>query len=79
MARFVTQTFGGLIGAERVIAQGLESLDECIAIRRMLAPRLEAWLAKHWRRTAAQPRMAHSPGQIGVVGSSLVSTSRYGE
>jgi len=43
---FVKQTFGGAIGAERVIARGLENLDECVAIRQLLSPRLEAWLAR---------------------------------
>jgi alanyl aminopeptidase len=46
IAAFVTQTFGRFIGAERTIAHGLEELDQCIAIRRMLGPRIEAWLAK---------------------------------
>jgi cytosol alanyl aminopeptidase len=46
VAAFVTQAFGHFIGAERVIAQGLEELDQCIAIRRLLGPRLETWLTK---------------------------------
>ncbi|HZJ68199.1 MAG TPA: hypothetical protein VFD36_32080 [Kofleriaceae bacterium] len=46
VAAFVKQTFGSYIGAERVIAQGLESFDICVARRRLLAPRFEAWLAK---------------------------------
>jgi cytosol alanyl aminopeptidase len=46
IAAFVKQTFGAYVGAERVLAQGLESLDVCIANRKLLAPRLEAWLAK---------------------------------
>jgi alanyl aminopeptidase len=46
IAAFVNQTFGRFIGSQRVIAQGLEDLDQCIAIRRLLGPRIEAWLAK---------------------------------
>lgn len=45
-AAFVRTTFGGFMGAERTIAQGLERLDSCIALRRLLAPRYEAWLAR---------------------------------
>jgi alanyl aminopeptidase len=46
VAAFVNQAFGSYIGAERVIAQGLEGFDICVARRRLLAPRFEAWLAK---------------------------------
>jgi alanyl aminopeptidase len=44
VAAFVKQTFGAMIGADRVIAQGLEGLDQCIAIRRLLQPKLDAWI-----------------------------------
>ena len=44
-AAFVRAKFGAMVGAERTIARGLESLDQCIAARARLAPRLEAWLA----------------------------------
>jgi alanyl aminopeptidase len=46
IAAFVKQTFGAVIGADRVIAQGLESLDHCIAIRRLLRPRFDAWIQR---------------------------------
>jgi cytosol alanyl aminopeptidase len=46
VAGFVRATFGRFIGAERAIAQGLEGLDACIAIRGLLGPRFEAWLAR---------------------------------
>ncbi len=45
-AAFVRDHFGKLVGAERVIARGLESLDQCIAAQSLLGPRLAAWLAK---------------------------------
>ncbi|HSS01643.1 MAG TPA: M1 family aminopeptidase [Kofleriaceae bacterium] len=43
---FVQQTFGGFVGAERVITTSLEALDSCIALRALLAPRYEAWFAR---------------------------------
>jgi superfamily II helicase len=43
---FVKQTFGGFVGADRLIAKSLDSLDRCVALRRLLAPRYEAWLAR---------------------------------
>jgi aminopeptidase N len=43
---FVRDHFGKLTGSERVIAQGLERFDQCVAARALLGPRLEAWLAK---------------------------------
>jgi len=45
-AAFVTERFGSFVGAERVITQGLEDLDQCVAARDLLGPKLEAWLAK---------------------------------
>ena len=45
-AAFVREHFGKLTGAPRVIARGLEALDQCIAAQRLLGPRLEAWLAR---------------------------------
>jgi hypothetical protein len=48
-AAFVRARFGSMIGAERTIAHGLENLDQCIAARARLAPRLEAWLARQAR------------------------------
>lgn len=46
VSAFVRTTFGGYKDSERIIAQGLEGLDSCIALRRLLAPRYEAWLAR---------------------------------
>ncbi|HMG21625.1 MAG TPA: M1 family aminopeptidase, partial [Kofleriaceae bacterium] len=48
-AAFVREHLGALPGAERLIARGLESLDQCIATRALLGPRLEAWLARSAR------------------------------
>jgi alanyl aminopeptidase len=45
-AAFVREHFGKLTGSERVIAQGLERLDQCIAANGLLGPKLLAWLAK---------------------------------
>jgi alanyl aminopeptidase len=45
-AAFVRDHFGKLLGAERVIARGLESLDQCIAAQGLLGPRIAAWLAR---------------------------------
>jgi alanyl aminopeptidase len=43
---FVQLHFGKLTGADRVIARGLEGLDQCIAAQNLLGPKLLAWLAK---------------------------------
>jgi cytosol alanyl aminopeptidase len=43
---FVKQALGGFAGADRVIARSLESLDSCVALRRLLAPRYAAWLER---------------------------------
>jgi hypothetical protein len=43
---FVKQTFGGFVGADRLITRSLESHDSCVALRRLLAPRYEAWLTR---------------------------------
>lgn len=45
-AAFVRQHFGAMPGGEKQIARSLESLDQCIAGRALLGPKLEAWLAK---------------------------------
>jgi hypothetical protein len=45
-AAFVRDHFGKLVGAERAIARGLESLDQCIAAQALLGPRVTAWLAR---------------------------------
>jgi alanyl aminopeptidase len=46
---FVRQHFGTLTGSERLIAQGLERFDQCVAARTLLGPKLEVWLAKSGR------------------------------
>jgi alanyl aminopeptidase len=45
-AAFVRERFGKLTGAERIIARGLENLDQCIAAQKLLGPRLSAWLIR---------------------------------
>jgi hypothetical protein len=45
-ATFVKAHFGAMVGAPRILARNLETLDQCIAARALLGPRLEAWLAK---------------------------------
>jgi alanyl aminopeptidase len=44
-AAFVTATFGAYPGGARVTAQTIEGMDQCIARRALLGPRVEAWLA----------------------------------
>ena len=41
---YVTKTFGKYPGAERVLQQSIEDMDQCIATRAVIAPELEAWL-----------------------------------
>ncbi len=43
---FVQEHFGKLTGGSRIIAQGLERFDQCVAAHALLAPKLLAWLAK---------------------------------
>jgi len=43
---FVVEHFGKLTGGPRVIAQGLERFDQCVAAKALLGPKLVAWLAK---------------------------------
>jgi hypothetical protein len=45
-ATFVKAHFGAMVGAPRILARYLETLDQCIAARALLGPRLEAWLTK---------------------------------
>jgi hypothetical protein len=45
-AAFIKDRFGKMIGAQRVITNGLEQLDQCIATQRMIGPKLDAWLAR---------------------------------
>jgi len=40
----VHQTFAGLPGGPRIIAQSLEQLDPCIARKHKLEPEIRAWL-----------------------------------
>ena len=41
---YVTTTFGKYAGAERVLRQSIENMDQCIAKRRVIEPELDAWL-----------------------------------
>ncbi|MFN0251434.1 MAG: M1 family metallopeptidase [Kofleriaceae bacterium] len=41
---YVTKTFGKYPGAERVLRQSIEDMDQCIAKRAVIEPQLVAWL-----------------------------------
>jgi alanyl aminopeptidase len=41
---YVTRKFGSLAGGARIVAQGLEQMDQCIARRALLEPEVRAWL-----------------------------------
>ncbi|HEY4238867.1 MAG TPA: M1 family metallopeptidase [Kofleriaceae bacterium] len=41
---YVKDTFGKLPGGERVVAQELEEMDQCIARRKLLEPEIRSWL-----------------------------------
>jgi alanyl aminopeptidase len=41
---YVTKTFGNYPGAERVLRQSIEDMDQCIAKRAVIEPQLDAWL-----------------------------------
>jgi alanyl aminopeptidase len=45
IAGYITATFGKLRGGARVVAQQVESLDQCIARRALLEPAIRHWLA----------------------------------
>jgi hypothetical protein len=44
IADYVTKTFGSMQGGERTVKQAIESLDQCIAKRKILDPEIRAWL-----------------------------------
>lgn len=45
IAEFVTSHFGSMPGGERTVKQAIESMDQCIASRKLLEPEIRAWLA----------------------------------
>ena len=44
MATLATQHFAKLAGGERVVAQNIEAMDQCIAQRKLLEPEVRGWL-----------------------------------
>jgi hypothetical protein len=44
IADYVTKTFGNTPGGSRVVKQAIESMDQCIAQRKILDPEIKAWL-----------------------------------
>ncbi len=44
IAAFVTKEFRNYGGGSRIVPQAIESMDQCIARRRLLGPEIEAWL-----------------------------------
>jgi alanyl aminopeptidase len=44
IAGYVKQTFAGLSGGARIVAQNLEQMDQCIARRALLEPEIRGWL-----------------------------------
>jgi cytosol alanyl aminopeptidase len=44
IADYVTKTFGNTPGGARVVKQAIESMDQCIAQRKILDPEIKAWL-----------------------------------
>jgi alanyl aminopeptidase len=44
IASYVTATFSRAVGGERVVAQSIEAMDQCIARKKVLAPQLRTWL-----------------------------------
>jgi alanyl aminopeptidase len=45
MADYVKQTFAGLPGGKRIVAQNIEAMDQCIARRKVLEPEVRGWLS----------------------------------
>jgi alanyl aminopeptidase len=43
---YVRARFGKMLGAERLLDSGIEQLDHCIAAKKLLGPKVAAWLAK---------------------------------
>jgi hypothetical protein len=44
IADYVTKTFGQRQGGERIVRQGIERMDQCIARRKLMEPELRSWL-----------------------------------
>jgi len=44
IADYVMKTFAAAGGGERVVKQAIESMDQCIAKRKLLEPEIRAWL-----------------------------------
>ncbi|MEJ7602200.1 MAG: M1 family metallopeptidase [Kofleriaceae bacterium] len=44
IAAYVKTAFGPHVGGDRVVAQSVEAMDQCIARKQLLAPELRAWL-----------------------------------
>jgi hypothetical protein len=42
---YVTKTFGHLEGGSRTVKQAIESMDQCIARRKILEPEVKGWLS----------------------------------
>src|SRR5262249_25390293 len=72
---FVKERFGKLTGAQRVIARGLESYDQCIAAHKLLTPQREAWLAKAHGPHHSRQR---APGAIGAPAGQLNAAANSG-
>ncbi len=45
LAAFVTTRFASLPGGARIVAQAIESMDQCIAWKAQVGPQVERWLA----------------------------------
>ncbi len=44
IATFVTATFGPILGADRIVKQQIEKMDQCIRQRAIVEPSVRAWL-----------------------------------
>jgi hypothetical protein len=44
LAEYVKAHFGSMPGGERTVKQAIESMDQCIASRRLMDPEIRAWL-----------------------------------
>ena len=44
IVEYVTKHFSSMAGGERVVKQAIESMDQCIARRKLLDPEIRAWL-----------------------------------
>jgi alanyl aminopeptidase len=54
IADYVTATFGKLPGGERLVKQGIEEMDQCIARRKLVEPELRGWLGDTAPASAAR-------------------------